>query len=119
MDCKIRPVSPKGNQPWIFFGRAEAEAPVFWPPDTRRRCIGKDPVAGKDCRQKEREKQRVRWLDSTIDSKDMNLSKFQEMVKGQGSLACCSPWDCRGEHDLVNESESESCSVVFNSLRKP
>ena len=46
----------------------------------------------------------------------MNLSKFQEMVKGQGSRACCSPWDCRVEHDLANENESESRSVVSNSL---
>ena len=36
MDCKeIQPVNPKGNQPWIFIGRtaAEADAPIFWPPD--------------------------------------------------------------------------------------
>ena len=33
LDCKeIKPVSPKGNQPWIFIGRteAEAEAPIFF-----------------------------------------------------------------------------------------
>ena len=36
LGCKeIKPVHPKGNQPWIFTGRtdAEAEAPVLWPPD--------------------------------------------------------------------------------------
>ena len=34
LDCKeIQPVSPKGNQSWIFIGRtdAEAEAPMLWP----------------------------------------------------------------------------------------
>ena len=32
LDCKIKPVHPKGNQSWIFIGRidAEIEAPVFW-----------------------------------------------------------------------------------------
>ena len=38
LDCKrIKPVNPKGNQPWIFIGRtdAEAEAPILWPPDTK------------------------------------------------------------------------------------
>ena len=35
--------------------------------------------------------QQMRWLDSTTDSMDMNLSKLQETVKGQGSLECCSP----------------------------
>ena len=56
-DCKeIKPVNPKGNQPWIFIGRtdAAAEAPVLWPPDVKNRLVGKDPDAGKDWRQKEK-----------------------------------------------------------------
>ena len=53
---KIKPVNPKGNQPWIFTGRtdAEAEAPVVWPPDAKSRLIRKDPDAGKDWRQEEK-----------------------------------------------------------------
>ena len=46
LDSKeIKPVNPKGNQPWIFTGRtnAEAEAPLLWPPDIKRWLIGKDP----------------------------------------------------------------------------
>ena len=38
LDCKeIKPVNPKGNQPSIFTGRADAEpkAPILWPPDTK------------------------------------------------------------------------------------
>ena len=47
-----QPVNPKGNQPWIFIGRtdAEAEAPILWPPDAKSPLIGKDPDAGKDWR---------------------------------------------------------------------
>ena len=51
LDCKeVKPVNPKGNQPWIFIGRtvAEAEAPVLWPLDAKSWLIGKDPGAGKD-----------------------------------------------------------------------
>ena len=53
---EIKPVNPKGNQPWILIERTdtEAEAPIHWPPDVRSRLIGKDPDAGKDCRQKEK-----------------------------------------------------------------
>ena len=50
LDSKeIKPVSPKGSQPWVFFGRtnAEAEAPVLWPPDVKSRLTGKVPDAGK------------------------------------------------------------------------
>ena len=51
LDCKeIKPVNPKGNQPWIFIGRsyAEAEALIHWPPDTKSWLTAKDPNAGKD-----------------------------------------------------------------------
>ena len=53
---KIKPVNPQGNQHWIFFARtaAEAEAPIFWPPDVKNWLIGKEPDAGKDWRQKEK-----------------------------------------------------------------
>ena len=54
LDCKeIKPVSPKGNQPWIFIGRSDAEALIFWPPDAKSPFIGKDPDAGKYRRQEE------------------------------------------------------------------
>ena len=56
LDCKeIKPVNPKGNQPWILIGKtdAEAEAPVLEPPDVKSQLIGKDPDAGKDWRQQE------------------------------------------------------------------
>ena len=41
---EIKPVNPKGNQPWISTGRtdAEAEAPILWPPDAKSWLIGKD-----------------------------------------------------------------------------
>ena len=47
---RFKPASPKGNQPWIFIGRtdAEAEALILWPSDVKSRLIGKDPDAGKD-----------------------------------------------------------------------
>ena len=51
---EIKPVNPKGNQPWIFTGRTDAEAPILWPPDGKSWLIGKDPDAGKDWRQKEK-----------------------------------------------------------------
>ena len=44
LDCKeIKPVNPKGNQPWIFIGRAdaEAEAPIIWPPDAKSNSLEK------------------------------------------------------------------------------
>ena len=48
LDCKeIKPVNPKGNQPWILTGRIDAEAPILWPPDKKSQLTVKDPDAGK------------------------------------------------------------------------
>ena len=42
LDCKeIKPVHPKGNKPWIFTGRTEAETPILWPPDVKNWLIRK------------------------------------------------------------------------------
>ena len=67
LDCKeIQPVHSKGNQSWIFTERADAEAetPIFWPPDEKNGLILKDPDAGKDWRQEEKgttEDEMVGW----------------------------------------------------------
>ena len=85
-DCKdIKPVNPKGNQPWIFNGRtdAEAEAAILWPSTVKSWLIRKDSDAGKDWEQEE--KGVMRWLDSIINSMDMNLSKLREIVKDRGA----------------------------------
>ena len=57
LDSKgTKPVSPNGDQPWIFIGKtgAEAEAPIHRPPDAKSQLIRKDPDAGKDLGQKEK-----------------------------------------------------------------
>ena len=67
LDCKeIQPVHSEGDQPWVFFGKndAEAETPVLWPPDAKNELIGKDPDAGKDGRQEKKgmtEDEMVGW----------------------------------------------------------
>ena len=67
LDSKeIKPVNPKGNQPWIFIGMTdvEGEAPLLWPPDEKSQLIGKDPDAGKDWGQEEKgatEDEMVGW----------------------------------------------------------
>ena len=63
---KIKPVNAKGSQPWTFIGKtnAEAETPIFRPPDVKSWLIRKDSDAGKDWRQEDKgmtENEMVGW----------------------------------------------------------
>ena len=95
LDCKeIQPLHPKGNQSWIFIGRtdAEAEAPILWPPDVKNWLTGKDPDAGKDWRQKEKqttEDEMVAWHHRLYGYK---FEQAPAVGDGYGRLACFSLW---------------------------
>ena len=94
---EIKPVNPKGNQPWIVIERtdAKAEAPKFWPSDLKSLLIGKDLGDGKDWRQEEK------WAteDDMVGCHHwLNGHEFEQTPgdsEGQGSLACYSPWSCK------------------------
>ena len=103
---EIKPVNPKGNQPWIFIRRidAEAEVPILWPPDVKSWLFGKDSNAGEDRRQEEKE--------TTEDEMDgwhhrLDQHEFEQAHRvddGQGSLVCFSPWGLKGSDmtELLN-----------------
>ena len=88
---EIKPVNPKGNQPWIFIGRtdAEAEALICWPPELKSWLIGKDLDAGKDWGQEQTrvtEDEMVGWH---YWSKGDEVKQTPGDSERQGSQACC------------------------------
>ena len=88
LDSKeIKVVHPKGNQPWIFIGRtdAEVEAPIPWSPDTKSQLIGKDSWCW--ARLRAGGVGGDRGCDGWMASIDMSLSKLREIVKDRE--ACC------------------------------
>ena len=76
LDCKIKSVDPKGNQPRILIGRTEAEVPILWPPDVKSQLTGKDPDLSKLEGKRKRGQQKMRWLTGITDSIDMSLRKL-------------------------------------------
>ena len=77
---------------------AKTEAPILWPSVAKSWLIGEDPDAGKDWWQEEKGRKRVRWLDGISDLVEQTLGDSE----GQGSLACCSPWNCK-ESNLAEQ----------------
>ena len=103
---EIKSVNLRGNQPWIFIGRteAEAEAPVLWPLHAKSQLIGKGPDSRKHWGQEEKrvtEDEMVGWHHR------LNGHAFEQTLgdgEGQGILACCSPWGLK-DQELVTEQQ--------------
>ena len=115
LDSKeIKPVNPKGNQPWIFIGRTAAEAPIVWPLDVKSWLIWKDPDAGKDWRWEEKgmtEGPRDGWMASLTQWTWIWANPGDS--EGQGSLACYSPWS-RKESDTTEWlSNHNNCYLMI------
>ena len=95
LDCKeIKPINPKGNRPWIFTGKtdAEAEVPKLWPPDVKNWLIGKDPDAGRDWGQEENGTTEDEMVGCHHQLDGHEFVQASGVGDGQGSLACCSSW---------------------------
>jgi len=116
LDCKaIKPVSPKGNQPWIVIGSidANAEAPILWPPDEKCWLIGKDPDAGKDWRQEEKgttENEMVGWHHR------FDGYEFEQALgvgDGQRGLVSCSPWGCKESDTTEQLNWTELIDILY------
>ena len=100
---KIKPVNHKENQPWIFIGRTNAEAPILGPSDVKSQFIEKDPDAGKDWGQEEKwptEDKMVGWHHQLS---GLELEQSPGDSEGQGTLTCCFPCGCRVGPDLMTE----------------
>ena len=80
LDSKeIKPVIPKGNQPWIFIVRTDAEAgaPMLGHLIRRAYSLEKTLMLGKIGGKRRRGRQRMRWLNSITESINMSLHKLR------------------------------------------
>ena len=91
---EIKPVNPKGNQPWLYIGRtdAEAETPIFWPPDRKNWLTGNVGKNWWQVEKWEKENEMVGWHHwLNIHESEQTL----ENSEGQGGLVHFSLWGCK------------------------
>ena len=121
LDCKeIQRVNPKGNQPWIFIGRtdAEAETPILWPLYVKNWLLGKDADDEKYWRHEEKgttEDEMVGWH-HRLDGHEFDQAPGYD--EGHGSLACCSPWVAKSRTRRNDRTELNSIQYKQLSCSK-
>ena len=95
LDCKIKPVNNKGNQPWIFTGRTEGEALILWATWCEEPTHWKRPWCW------ERRQEKGEGGGSGWDGWMASLTEGHEFEQtlgaggGERNLACWSPWGCK------------------------
>ena len=85
---------------------------ILWPPDVKNWLTRKDPVVGKDWRQEEKgmtEDEMVGWY---YQLNEHELEQAPGVGDGQGSLACCSPWDHK-ESDTTEQLNWTDLSIYL------
>ena len=109
LDCKIKPVNPIGNQPWIFIGSIGAEAPILWPIDSLEKTL----MLRKLDSRKRRGWQRMRWLYSI-----MSLSKLLEIVKDREAWLAAVHGVAKSQTWLVIEKQQQSKKKYQESMKQ-
>ena len=122
LDSKeIKPVHPKGNQPWVFIGRndAEAETPEFGYLVPRADSLEKTLLLRKT-EGRRRGQQRVRWLNSITDSMDMSLSKLWKIVTGKSVVLQFVGLQRvqRVRHNLTSEQQNNHSLHIYQCMTR-
>ena len=119
LDCKeIKPVNPKGNQPWISLERtdAETEAPILWPlikrPTHWKRLLMLGKIEGK----RRRGWQRMRWLDGITHWMDIVWTSSGSWLMDREAWCDTVPWIAKSWTQLSYWTELRQLDLWHWSL---
>ena len=123
---RIKPVNPKGNQPWIFTGRIDAETEtetvILWPSDAKVDSLEKTLMLGKTEGKRRRGWRRKRWLDSISNAMDMSVSKLREIMEDRGAWCTTvpgAPWCHKSRTQLSYWTTTNYCHMQSGSSSFP
>ena len=113
-----------GDQSWVFIGRTDAktETPILWPPHEKNWLIWKDPVAGKDWRQEEKEMTEdemaspTQWTWVWVSSGSWWWTGKPDVLqsKGSQSLTGLSDWT---ELNMLLKEEKGAKKCILNQMQ--
>ena len=115
---EIKPVNPKGNQPWIFIARtdAEGEVPILWPPDAKSWVTRKDPDAGKDWRQESKGTTEDEMVRCHHQLDEHEFEQIPGDSEEQRNLMCCSPWGHK-ESDMTYWLKNKTKNLQLSGIK--
>ena len=115
---EIKPVNPKGNQPWIFTGWLMLKLKLQYFGQLMRRAdsLEKTLMLGNTEGRRRWRQQRMRWLDGITDTMDMSLSKLLKTMKDKEAWRAAVHGIAKVRHDLATEQQANRAIITLSKL---